>query len=236
MSPPYRRTESEEFRLVSEWTSEEFAGVGWHAHPEESGKRTSYALQTEEGVWLVDPLDAPDIGDHIAELGEVAGVIVLSDYHARDADVFARRYDVPVTVPDWLTRTAERVDAPVERVDGGFADFRLRQLKPMGVWHECLAYRETDRTLYVPDGLSTHEKFTVGAERLGIPTLWRLFPPRETFADVDPERILCGHGGAITDDAGAALADTFEGARGRFPKALLFNLPSELAAMTGALR
>lgn len=236
MSPPYERGESDECRVVDEWTSDDFAGVSWYAHPEESGKRTSHALQTAAGVWLLDPLDAPGIDDRITELGEVAGVVVLSDYHARDADVFAQRYDVPVTVPDWLARVEERVDAPVERVEDEFADFQFRRLKPMGVWHECVAYREADGTLYIPDGLSTHEKFTVGEERLGMATPWRLAPPRETFADIDPDRILTGHGDAITDDAGTALATAFDGARRRFPRALLFNFPNELGAMLGALR
>lgn len=236
MSPPYERTESTEFRVVEEWRSDEFRGFGWLAHPTESGQRVSHALQTADGVWLVDPLDAPAIDDRIADLGEVAGVVVLSDYHSRDAGAFARRHDVPVTVPDWLTRVTERVDAPTERVVGGFADFSLRQLRPMGAWHECCAYRERDGTLYVADGLSTHDKFRVGDERLAMPTVWRLFPPRETFGDIEPERILCGHGDVVTEDAATALTEALDGARARFPRALLFNLPGELTAMAGAFR
>ena len=54
----YDREDSNGYRVVDEWAD----GVGWQAHPEEGGLRTSHAIHTAEGVWLLDPLDAPGVG------------------------------------------------------------------------------------------------------------------------------------------------------------------------------
>ena len=86
-------------------------GVGWIAHPEETMERASHALATPAGVWLVDPLDAAGVGELVESLGEVAGVVVLSNHHARDADVFAERHDVLVTLPDPMTGVAKALSA-----------------------------------------------------------------------------------------------------------------------------
>ena len=91
-------------------------GVGWMAHPEETMERASHALATAAGVWLVDPVDADGVGDLIEPLGDVAGVVVLSNHHARDAAVLADRYGVSVTLPEPMTGVAGDVDAPVDRL------------------------------------------------------------------------------------------------------------------------
>jgi hypothetical protein len=231
MAAPYTRAPSDGFAIVDEWAD----GFGWRAHPDEPGTRTSHAAATDNGVWLFDPLDAPGIDERIAELGTVAGVAVLADYHTRDAAAFAHRYDVPVTVPAWLSRPPDRLTVPVERVDASVAGFELRPLRPLCAWRETVAYRERDGTLYAPDFLSTHPKFTVGDERLGMPTFSRLSPPTERF-DCAPARILLGHGNGVFEDATAHLRRTLSGARRRFPRALVRNLPGEIYSMTGAFR
>jgi hypothetical protein len=232
MPAVYDRTESDGHRIVDRWAR----GVGWFTHPRERGRRTSHAVDCEDGVWLIDPLDAPGVEATVADLGDVAGVVVLSAYHARDAGTVADRYDVPVTVPAWLSRVPDRIEAPVRRIEGTFADFELRRARPLSLWRECVAYRPADGTLYVPDYLSPLPAFTVGDERLGLPALSRLSPPRRTFGDLAPERLLFGHGAGVFDDAAAALADALDGAPRRFPRALVSNLPRELRAMLGALR
>jgi len=130
------------------------------------------------------------VSDCYSHLGEVAGVAVLSEYHTRDAAEFARRHDVPVTVPTGLDRVADKLDAPTRRV---------------------------------------------GEERLALPVLLRLAPPRERFADIVPERVLLGHGAGVFADAAAALEDAVENARRRFPRALVTSGPQELKALLGAL-
>jgi hypothetical protein len=232
MVPTYDRSSSDDLRVVDRWPD----GVGWLAHPDENGRRTSHAVRTEDGVWVFDPLDAPGVDDLLAEFGTVAGVAVLSEYHARDAAAIARRHGVPVTVPDWFTRLEVRIETSVERVTGSVAGFGLRRVRPMFAWRECLAYREHDGTLYVPDYLSSHDAFTVGEERLGLPTLSRLSPPRDTLEGINPERLIFGHGTGVFDDADDALETALGGARHRFPRALVSNFPGELRAMLGALR
>jgi len=229
----YRREGSTDYRVLDRWTD----GVGWQAHPGEEGLRTSHAVRdSDDGVWLVDPLDAPGVEDSYADLGEVVGVAVLADYHARDAAVFADRHDVPVTVPTGLDRAAERVDAPTRRVTDSLAGFELRRVSPLGAWTETVAYRESDGTLYVPDVLSSGAAFTVGYERLGMNVLARLSPPREAFASVEPERVVLGHGDGIVENAAVALADSLENARRRLPRALVSTAPRELKAMVDAVR
>ncbi len=246
--PAYRRDRATEYREIDRFEG----GVGWLAHPDEDGRRASHAVDTPEGTWLFDPVDAAGVDDLF---DEVAGVAVLADYHVRDAAALARRHDVPVTIPEGADRAAERIDAPVERVpvDGTVDDLRvgdpddggrddrgvpgvdLYRVSPMGLWTETLAHRSRDGTLYAPDFLSAHAKFTAGDERVGIPTLSRLSPP-VGLAALDPDRILFGHGDGLFEDAGAALRDCLEGARGRLPRALVENLPGELRLMLGALR
>lgn len=227
----YRRDRIPDYRVVDRW----HRGVGWQAYPAEGGLRTSHAIADPAGsVWLVDPLDAPGVADAYADLGEV--VAVLADYHARDAAVFAERHDVSVTVPTGLERVADMVDAPVRRVTDSLAGFELHRVSPLGALTETVAYRERDRTLYVPDVLSSGEPFTVGAERLGLNVFARLAPPRTTFSDFDPDRVLLGHGEGVFGDASAALDDTIRNARRRLPRALVSTAPRELTGMVAAVR
>ena len=232
--PAYERTDSTGHQVIDRWRD----GVGWLAHPDEDGRRASHAIAGDDGVWLFDPLDAPGVDELIAELGDVAGVAVLSSYHARDASAFAARHDVAMHVPRWMDRVADRVDAPVERYDAsiGRSGFRVRRFEPLSMWAEAVAYRADDGTLVVPDLLGSAPGYTVADERVGVVLSHRLFPPRNALDDLDPERILFGHGDGVFEDASAALADALDGARRRFPRALVVqfgtNLRLLLAAMT----
>lgn len=232
----YERGDSRGFLVVDRWDG----GVGWIAHPGEASRRASHAVvePDSDDVWLFDPIDAPGVHDLVGEqsVGSVAGVAVLSDYHVRDAERLADRFGVPVTVPTGLDRAAARVDGPVERTDGPIAGFDLHVLKPLHAYREAVAYRASDRTLYVPDLLCSCEAFRVGDERLGMNTLSRLRPPREPFASVEPARIVLGHGEGVFEDAPAALADAIGNARRRFPLALRSQLSTDVRALVGAVR
>lgn len=229
----YARTDPIEYQTIDRFED----GVGWIAHPDERGQRASHAVCGKDGMWILDPLDAPGIDDLLAERGEVAGVAVLSNYHARDASVIAERHGVPVHVPRWMDRAAGRITAPVERCAWslGNSGFGIKRFAPFPGWSEALAYRESDRTLYVPEALGTAPIYTVGAERLGIYLLCRLFPPRDLLVDTHPERILVGHGNGIFENAETALTDALNGARRRFPTALLRKGRVQLRAGIEAL-
>lgn len=132
-------------------------GIGWLAHPEERMQRASHALVAGDGVWVVDPVDFDGLDDRLATLGSVAGVVVLSNWHARDAGVIAARHDVPVHVPAWVTRVAGRVDASVERFDDELADtgYQTRRITPHPLWREAALFNPDDGTLIVADSVGT---------------------------------------------------------------------------------
>lgn len=229
----YRRTDSSEFREINRWDG----GVGWFAHPDERGKRASHAIVgSDGGVWVIDPLDAPGVDELLTEFGDVAGVAVLSNYHARDASIVAARHDVPVYLPHWMDRVADRVDVPIERYAQtlGTSGFTVHRCSPVPGWQEGIAYRRSDRTLYVPDVLGTVSDWTVGEERIALFLLARLFPPA-VLDQFTPERILVGHGEGIFEDASAALDEALVGARRRFPAAFRASGIQQLHAIADAL-
>ncbi|WP_079255020.1 hypothetical protein [Halococcus hamelinensis] len=229
----YARGESPTFQPIDRFE----AGVGWIAHPDEDGRRASHAICGNDGVWAIDPLDAPGIDDLLAEFGEVTGVAILSAYHSRDASAIAERHGVSVHVPQWMDRVVERITAPVERCTWSFGDsgFAIQRFVPFPGWSEAFAYRESDQTLYIPETLGTAPLYTVGAERIGVYLLCRPFPPQSYLLGTNPERILVGHGNGILENAETALTDALSNARRRFPAALLTSGRAQLRAAFEAL-
>ena len=191
-------------------------GVGWLAYPDERMQRASHALATDEGVWLVDPVDADGLNDLLAEFGEVAGVVVLLERHERDAARLARRHNVSVYVPSWFERVS--IDAPTERFSGSLGEtgYRLRKISTP-LWTEAALYHEHEGTLVVPEAVGTAAYARTDAERLGVHPALRLLPPRRALRGLAPERILVGHGAGVHTDATAALSDALSGSRRRAP-------------------
>ncbi|WP_227133346.1 hypothetical protein [Halorubellus salinus] len=224
-------------------------GFGWRTAGDDSLARTSHALRTDDGLWLLDPLDAPGLDDVIAERGpgddaaaSVAGVAVCAGWHARDAAAVAARYDVPVTVPAGVDRALDHLEQPagvdvdVQRADDRLpsTDVSLHGVSPMGAWTEAVCWRDRDRTLYVPESLGTADPFVVGDERLGVIFYARLLPPRDALAGFSPDRVLVGHGDGVFDDAAAALADALDASRRRFPRAVVENGPRAMRNLVAA--
>jgi len=192
-------------------------GVGWIAYPDETMERASHALQTEEGLWLVDPVDADGLDDLLAEFGEVAGVVVCLDRHKRDAAAIARRHDVSVHVPRWMTGVASEIDAPIERAvgelgDSGYELFRIRD-SSVPPWQEAGLYNPDNGTLVVPESVGAADYFLADGERLGVHPMLRLTPPRAALAGYTPDRILVGHGEGVLTDAAAALDDALDSSK-----------------------
>jgi hypothetical protein len=199
-------------------------GFSWIAHPEEGMQRASHALATDAGVWLVDPVDAEGLDERIAEYGAVAGVLLLLDRHERDTAVLARRHDVPVSMPEGVDRD---VDAPVRRVTGSLpdTDYRFLTVLDWPGWHEVALF--DGETLVVPESLGTAGFFRAGGERLGFNPVARLSPPRQ-LADLEPERLLVGHGPSVLEDATGALRTALASGRRNLPRAWLGALRSML--------
>ncbi|PSQ59027.1 MAG: hypothetical protein BRD23_05400 [Halobacteriales archaeon SW_9_67_25] len=204
-------------------------GVGWIAHPAETMQRASHALAVDGEVWVVDPIDVPELDDRLAEFGDVAGVVVLLDRHKRDAGAVARRHDVPVYLPEPLRGVAGDIDAPVEGFAGELADtgYRTQTVVDNFAWTEVALYNREGGVLVVPEAVGTTEYFLAGGERLGVHPALRLKPPW-SLARFEPDRILVGHGAGVHEDAAGALRDALSGARGRTPGLYLKNLKTFL--------
>ncbi len=199
-------------------------GVGWLAHPDEGMQRASHALGTEEGVFLVDPLDAPGVDDLVSEFGDVAGVVLLLDRHGRDAGEFARRHDVPVYLPQDID---VEVDAPTERLSGRLPGtaYELRRVTDFPGWHEAALW--DGETLVVPEAVGTVDYFRAGEEELGVHPMLRALPPK-SLGNLDPERVLVGHGAGVMEHANAALREALRTSRRRAPQAWLGAMKSFL--------
>jgi hypothetical protein len=207
---------------------------GWQAHPDEDGRRTSHAVVADGEVWLLDPLDAPGLDERLAESGPVAGVVVCSNWHARDAGRLAERHGVAVHAPRWLSRVEELVDAPIRRFDDRIAGFEVLRVDPLPGWQEAQLYRPRDGTLYSPDVLS--RLHATAGERIGLVLPCRANPPRERLGGREVERIRCGHGRGVDCDAGMALRTALDGAQVRLPRAIPEQTPQMVLGILGAVR
>ncbi len=189
-------------------------GFSWIAYPEEDMKRASHALVSDGEVWLVDPVDTPELDDWIAEAGELAGVVVLLDRHTRDAAEVANRHGVSVYLPEAFADVRRKVDAPVETFDEGLPGTGYRSFTVLDtpVWTEVGLYDDGNDILVVAESVGTADFFRAPGERLGVHPARRLFPPTALRGFL-PDRILVGHGEGITEDASGALREALAGSR-----------------------
>ena len=77
------------------------------------------------------------------------------------------------------------------------------------------------RTLVVPEAVGTSDFFMVGSERLGVHPVLRLTPPRRQLGNLDPERVLVGHGEGVMADGSGALASALARSRRNAPRLFL---------------
>jgi hypothetical protein len=187
------------WRLVDEWD----AGFGWFS--DDRMQRTSHALLAGGRVWLVDPVDEPEpeLEQRVHALGEPGGVLQLLDRHERGCAAWAARLGVE------QLRAWERPAAP----------FEILPVRDRRWWHEVALWEPDGRTLVSADALGTIAFFRAPGERVGLHPLIRPFPP-PALRGLDPQRILVGHGEAVTEAAAEALHDTLAHARRRLPAAL----------------
>jgi hypothetical protein len=152
--------------------------------------RTSHALATDQGVWLLDPVDWPEAVDRAASLGTPAGVIQLLDRHNRDAAALAQRFGVPrLVVPESLPGTP----------------FEVIEIRRSKRWQEIALWWPEQRVLVTADALGSNPFFTIGDDRLGVHPFLKLTPPRRLRA-LEPEHVLVGHGAGVHGpDAAIAL-------------------------------
>lgn len=186
---------------VTEWPG----GLSWIAHPDEQAQRASHALETAAGVWIVDPVDAAGLDGRVAELGEVAGVLVIQDRHTRDAVQVARRHDVAVYVPDWMSLVRDKLETAAESVGSALpgTDYTVERLIDTDDWEEAILINDTTNTMVVPEALGTLPAFQEDDNDLGVHPA--LDDPPQRLTEWDPERILVGHGTSVHSEATTKL-------------------------------
>jgi len=206
---------SQTLDVVDRWDE----GISWTLEGD-TMHRTSHALATESGVWVVDPVDAPGLDDELAELGDVAGVTLLLDRHKRDSAQVARRHDVHVSLPAPLGPVADDLRAQTERYAGSLPDteFRTVRLTTNRLWREVALFDAERGTLVVPEAFGTNELFTTDDERAGVHPVLRLLPPRRKLGGLQPQRLLVGHGPGVFEDATSALRHALATSRRNAPK------------------
>ena len=210
-------------------------GAGWIAYPDEEMQRASHAVvapaddeDEPDAVYVVDPIDVPGLDEWLADLGEVAGVLVLLDRHKRDSAAVAQRHDVAVHIPSWMSGVASKLDAPVERLGDSVAGFDVQRLVDNPFWQEAALYHSEAKVLFTPESLGTVDYFCAPGERVGVHPALRLFPPKQ-LGKLDVERILVGHGEGVADGTNEAIRTALSGSRARAPKLYLKTLKGVLS-------
>jgi hypothetical protein len=191
-------------------------GFGWIAYPGEDMRRASHAFATGDGVYVVDPVDIPDLDEHLSALGDVAGVVLTLDRHERDCAAVAGRHDVPVFVPEFFGETD--LDAPVEVLRGRLDRFTVIPVVNRSFWNEIALWDEEAGELWVSEALGTAAFFRAKGEPLGVHPMLRPFPPRGKLGDLTPDALYCGHGAGVTTDATTALGQALARSRRGMPR------------------
>ena len=183
-------------------------GFSWF--PDDTLRRTGHALDTGDGVWLVDPVDVPAAIERAAERGTPAGVLQLLDRHDRDCAAIAARLGVP-----HLRLPAAIPGSPLVVVP----------VMSLPLWHEVALWWPERRVLVVAETIGTTRGFFApGGQPAGVHPVLRLAPPG-ALRGFEPEHLLVGHGrGVHGPAAAAALAGAYARARKDLPR-LALTLP-----------
>jgi hypothetical protein len=183
-------------------TYEDF-GLGFSWLPDDALSRTSHALATDDGVWLIDPVDAGDAIERATALGAVAGVLQLLDRHNRDCAAIAERLGVP------------RLRVPAT-IPG--SPFEVITVLKIPRWHEVALWWPEPRLLAVAEAVGTNDVFALGPGPAGIHPVLRGWPPG-ALRGYEPEHLLVGHGRGVHGPAAAsALEDAYARSRRDLPR------------------
>jgi hypothetical protein len=168
-------------------------------------ERAFHALVDGGRIWLVDPLDGPEI-EEAAALGEPAAVLQLLDRHNRDCAEIAARLGVPhLKVPDAVP------GSPFEAIPA----VRVPR------WRETALWWPERKALVVAEALAANPMHTGGEQRVGMHLFLRPWPPG-SLREYRPEHLLLGHGRSVHGpEATGELETAYARARRDLPRVLL---------------
>jgi hypothetical protein len=185
---------------------EHAAGFTWIASEPAFMQRASHALVHDGRVWVIDPVDVPDLDNALSVRGRMEAVVQLLDRHPRDCAALAARLGVP-----HLRLPSEIPGAPFEVISA--VNFPK--------WREMALWWPEARTLVVPEAVGAVSYFRTRSESLGVHPMLRLTPPRRLrrFA---PDLLLVGHGEPLSGPGTAQnLVDALTTSRRRIPELIV---------------
>jgi hypothetical protein len=167
-------------------------GFSWF--PEETLTRTAHAIDTGDGVWLIDPVDVPEAIERAQALGAPAGVIQLLDRHNRDCATLAAKLGVPhLQLPSTIPGSPFEVIAVLD----------------VPRWHERALWWPERRVLVVAEVIGTNGIYRLGPGPAGVHPMLRLHPPG-ALRHYQPEHLLVGPGRGVHGPlAAGALEDAY---------------------------
>ncbi len=176
--------------------------------------RASHALVDQGRVWIIDPVDDPEVMARVEALGTPAAVFQLLDRHNRDCQQVADRLGVDlVRLPDELKGT------PFQSID--VVSNRL--------WKEKALWWQAKQTLVVSEAIGTNPMACPSDAGAGMHIMLRMNPPKQALGTYLPQHLLVGHGDPIHGpQATRALQQAIDRSRRDLPKAML--------KMPGAMR
>jgi hypothetical protein len=210
---------------VRSFPLERCGALAWIADDADPLLRASTAIRLDDGLLLVDPVDAPGLDDVLAPLGPVLGACTLLDRHRRDAATIARRHGVACLVPSTLAGSGEPLD---------LAGVQERAILAAPGWNESALWLPARRLLVCADALGTTAWFRAADdEPIAVHPLLRPRPPRGALGGLDPVAVCVGHGPPLVEGAAVAVEEALRTARKRLPRAWLRAARLTVAARTG---
>jgi hypothetical protein len=132
----------------------------------------------------------------------------------------SEKYSCPIFVPEWFERS---LDAEVKEISGKVpgTGWEIHQVVDSITGKETALYNRESKSLIVADALGTTNHMRGRGEKLGMNPLYRLNPPVKLL-EFEPERIFCGHGEGIQENASEIMKETLKQGRSKAPSAF-FN-------------
>ena len=168
----------------------------------------STAIETEAGLFIVDPIELEEGALHFLTNGrKVAGIIISSANHIRTARQFARNFSVCVFAhPELATKSEFGVDVALSENERSAKDLRVVFINGAAVGEIALHCEREEGTLILGDAL-----INVGSHGLDfLPAKYCLNAKEmrrslRKLLDLDFERMLFAHGTPILVSARARL-------------------------------